>query len=156
MLRFYINFHEGSNLLDFREALDNYILNNPNRWDSIVFFRCEEIDTDDDFVTYRLETQSTQSWQPAPRVLEHRAQLHRFCLDLAIKMEVQYEAPFPIHFIYDGGEMVDFSNPKVNRARKRQERFVRANQVALSQDSGSDRASRGELPETLMRRTGSD
>ncbi|CAJ1961477.1 unnamed protein product [Cylindrotheca closterium] len=155
-LRFHIKFHEGSNLLDFREALDTYVLNNPNRWDSISFFRCEAIDTDDDFVVYRLETQSTQSWQPAPRVLEHRAQLHRFILDLAIKMEVQYEAPFPIHFIYDGGAMVDLSHPRVNRAKKRQEDFVKANRVALSQDSGFDRAVRVELPETPATRTGAD
>ena len=46
-----IKLHEGSYLREFREALDAYVLNNPNRWDSIAFFRCEEIDTDYAFVT---------------------------------------------------------------------------------------------------------
>mmetsp|Transcript_22184 Transcript_22184/g.54868 ORF Transcript_22184/g.54868 Transcript_22184/m.54868 type:complete len:517 (-) Transcript_22184:83-1633(-) len=156
-MRFHIRFHEGSNLPDFREALDTYILNNPNRWDSIAFLRCEEINTDDEFVLYRLVTRSTQSWQPAPRVLEHRAQLHRFCLDLANKMDVLYESPLPSRVIYTGGEMVDTANPKARRAIERQDSFVEASQPALPvDDSGSDPQASEEFQRSPLKRTGND
>ena len=117
VMKFHIRFHDGTNLQDFRESIDQYVLNHPNHWDSINAFRCEEIDTDNDVVTYRLVVRSTQSWQPAPRVMEQRAQLDRFCSELRVKMGVSYESPMPSRIMYTGGEMVDANNPKVNRAR---------------------------------------
>lgn len=160
--KFHLRFHEGSNLPDFREALDAYVLNNPNRWDSIVFFRCEEIDTDNMFVNYRLAIRSTQSWQPAPRVLEHRAQLHRFCTELANNMEVDFNAPIPSTVIYQGGEMQDVTHPKVNRAKAIEEALIEESQAKLalelsaqSQDSDSDtNETDGDFERVPLKRTG--
>ena len=131
LFRFHIRFHEGDKLRDFREALDTYVLNNPNRWGSIVFFRCDEIDTDNEFVQYNLVIRSSQSWQPAPRVLEHRSQLNRFCQDLALKMEVSYNAPLPSSVLYSGGKMQDVTHPKVNRVREKSESMILSSQSAL-------------------------
>jgi len=115
LMRFHIRFLEGDNLRDFREALDLYVLQNPNRWDSIVFFRCDEIDSDNEFVLYNLTIRSAQSWQPATRVMEHRSQLNRFCKDLADKMEVSYNSPITSTIVYSGGEIQDATNPEVVR-----------------------------------------
>lgn len=70
-----------------------------------MYFRCEDIDTDNQFVMYRLQVRSRQTWQPSTRVLEERSNLHRFSLDLAAKLGVQYDSPFPTRVIYNGGQL---------------------------------------------------
>ena len=126
--------HEGTYLREFREALDAYVLNNPNRWDSIVFFRCEAIDTDYEVVTYRLMVRSTQTWQPAFRVLEYKAQLNRFLCELSLKMGVNYESPLDTRVLYTGGALHDTSDPQVNRARAREKEALAAQQPDAAQE----------------------
>jgi hypothetical protein len=99
--------HEGRNVDLFREALENFILDNPSVWDSIVFFRCEEIDTDNEFVVYRLALRSRQSWQVSTRIFQDRARLHQFCTELAKKLDVAFDSPAPRRVLYYGGKLVD-------------------------------------------------
>ena len=60
-VKLHIKVHQGQNLDRFRDALENYVLDNPNVWASIKFFRCIEIDTDNEYVIYRICMDSTVS-----------------------------------------------------------------------------------------------
>jgi hypothetical protein len=124
LLKLHIYLHEGRNLELFREALENYARDNPNIWEAILFFRCEEIDSDNEFVAYRLAVRSRQSWQASPRVLQDRARLHQFCVELATKLKVTFDSPNPRRVLYYGGNLVEgavkdykkdlLSSPNVN------------------------------------------
>jgi small-conductance mechanosensitive channel len=107
LLKLHISLHEDNNLDLFREALENYARDNPNIWESIVFFRCEEIDSDNEFVTYDFAVRSRQSWQVSPRVLQDRARLHQFCVELAAKLNVKFDSPDPRRVLYYGGSLVE-------------------------------------------------
>jgi small-conductance mechanosensitive channel len=106
-LKLHINLHKDKNLDLFREALENFVLDYPNVWDSIVFLRCEEIDKDNEFVMYRLAIRSRQSWQVCTRVLQERARLHQFCIELATKLEVSFDSAPARRVLYYGGNLVD-------------------------------------------------
>jgi hypothetical protein len=106
-MKLHMHVHDGRNVALMREALENYVLDNANVWESIVFFRCEEIDTDNEFVEYRLAVRSRHSWQIASRVLMDRAKLHQFTISLAQKMEVAFDSPQPRRILYYGGSLVE-------------------------------------------------
>jgi hypothetical protein len=133
ILKLHINLHDEQNLELFKEALENYVAgknisryfwkssldcwcvhsarflssvaDNPRLWELLAFFRCEEIDTDGEFVVYRLAVKSRLSWQVAPRVFMSRADLRRFTVDLAAKMKVQYDSAAPRRILYYGGAL---------------------------------------------------
>jgi uncharacterized protein (DUF1778 family) len=50
LLKLHIHLHDEQNLELFKEALENYVADNPRLWELMAFFRCEEIDTDGEFV----------------------------------------------------------------------------------------------------------
>ena len=54
LLKLHINLHDEQNLALFKEALENYVADNPRLWELMAFFRCEEIDTDNEFVVYKV------------------------------------------------------------------------------------------------------
>ena len=105
-LKLHLRFHDDDSAERFRNAVDNYVHDNPEEWDSVVYFRCEEIDTDNEFVLYRLMVRSRHSWQVAPRVLQNRAGLRHFTVQLARKMKVQWESATPRSVTYYGGTLI--------------------------------------------------
>eukprot|EP00539_Tryblionella_compressa_P021490 CAMPEP_0178893562 /NCGR_PEP_ID=MMETSP0747-20121128/20096_1 /TAXON_ID=913974 /ORGANISM="Nitzschia punctata, Strain CCMP561" /LENGTH=149 /DNA_ID=CAMNT_0020563597 /DNA_START=57 /DNA_END=506 /DNA_ORIENTATION=+ len=52
----------------YKEGVEAHIHEMPNIWDSIFFFRCEDIDPDKEEVTYRLAVRSRYTWQLSSRV----------------------------------------------------------------------------------------
>ena len=101
-LKLDIKLHKGNTVDRFRDAIDNYMLDNPNIWDVLLFFRCVEIDPDWGYVTYRIGVRSTKTWQGSMGILADRAQLHRFCMDLAEQLQVEYDSPIPRRLLYHG------------------------------------------------------
>lgn len=107
VLKLHISLHDGQNVEKFKDGLDNYISDNPEVWDSLVNFRCEEIDSDDEYVIYRIAVRSRHSWQVAARVLADRGRLHQFCTELAKKLGVNFDSPTARRVFYYGGSLVD-------------------------------------------------
>lgn len=86
-----IKFHDGDNVAKFKEAIGDYIKSNPEIWDSIVFIRCDDIDTGYAFVMYKIAVRSRHTWQASGRVLTDRGRLHQYCAEVATKMGVAYD-----------------------------------------------------------------
>jgi hypothetical protein len=107
VLKLHIKLHEGRNVDLMREALENYVIDNANVWESVVFFRCEEIDVDNEFVMYRLAVRSRYSWQLCARILGDRAKLHQFTISLEKKLGVAFDSPDQRRVLYYGGSLVD-------------------------------------------------
>lgn len=107
LLKLHISMHEGHNVEKFKDGLENYVSDNPAVWDSLVYLRCEQINSDDEFVMYRLAIRSCHSWQVAARVLADRGRLHQFCVELSKKMKVNFDSPTMRRVLYYGGNLVD-------------------------------------------------
>lgn len=107
LLKLHISIHAGQNVEKFKDGLENYVSDNPAVWDSLIYFRCEQIDSDDEFVVYHLAVRSCHSWQVAARVLADRGRLHQFCIELAKTLEVHFDSPTARRVFYYGGNLVD-------------------------------------------------
>jgi len=107
LLKLHISMHEGENVEKFKDGLENYISDNPAIWDSLVYLRCEQVDSDDESVMYRLAARSRHNWQVSARIMEDRGRLHQFCVELAKKMKVNFDSPATRRVLYFGGNLVD-------------------------------------------------
>jgi Mechanosensitive ion channel len=106
-INFHIRCHRGKLIERFRQGIDFYIDENPQVWDSVLFFRCDEINTDRECVTYMLCVRSRYTWQVASRVLLKQGELHRHCIDLAYKLRIHYDSPNARNILYHGGSLID-------------------------------------------------
>ena len=107
IMKLHISLHDGNNAHMFKDAVENYISDNPAVWDSLVYLRCEDINSDDEYVMYHLAVRSRHSWQVAARILSERGRLHHFCTDLAKQLEVNFDSPTSRRVFYYGGNLVD-------------------------------------------------
>lgn len=107
VLKLHISMHEGQNVDKFKDGLENYIADNPAVWDALVYLRCEQIDSDDESVMYRLAARSRLSWQVAARILADRGRLHQFCVEMAKELKVNFDSPTMRRVLYYGGNLVD-------------------------------------------------
>ena len=92
-IKLQITMHDERNVELMREAIETYIVDNSHVWDSLVFFRCEEIDTDDEYVVYKVAVRHRHSWQNSGRTLMDRARLHQFTIALSQRMGIAYDSP---------------------------------------------------------------
>lgn len=107
VLKLHINLHQGDNVDQFKRALETYVQDKRDVWEQLLFFRCEDIDTDNEFVVYKLGVRSRQTWQVLTRILEDRARLHQFCIETAEKLHVEYDIGAPRRVLYYGGNLVE-------------------------------------------------
>lgn len=107
LLKLHISIHSGQNVDKFKDGLENYVSDNPAVWDSLIYFRCEEIDSDEEYAVYHLAVRSCHNWQVAARVLADRGRLHQFCIELAKTLGVNFDSPTARRVFYYGGNLVD-------------------------------------------------
>mmetsp|Transcript_3675 Transcript_3675/g.7531 ORF Transcript_3675/g.7531 Transcript_3675/m.7531 type:complete len:894 (-) Transcript_3675:382-3063(-) len=106
LLHFHMSVHEGSKTIEmFREGVNEYVRGNQNNWDSIIYFRCESIDPNNEEVVYRLSVRSIHSWQVSTRVYRNRGGLQRFCTALSFKLNINYDSPNTRSIMYYGGSL---------------------------------------------------
>jgi hypothetical protein len=75
ILKFHIKCHQNGLIEKYRKGVDQYVDDHPNVWDSVLFFRCEDIDSNNEIVTYRLAIRSRFTWQIANRVFQSHSDL---------------------------------------------------------------------------------
>lgn len=107
LLKFHISCHQGRVLQEFQKKVESYIQENPNVWDTMIFFRLEDIDPNNEVVTYRLAVRSRFTWQICNRVFQSQADLHMFCVALSFRLGINYDAPNTRSIMYFGGSLVD-------------------------------------------------
>ena len=91
----------------FKEGVEEYVREHPNRWDSIFLFRCENIDPKNEEVIYRLAVRSMYTWQVSNKVYRHRGELHQFCTSLSFKLHINYDSPDTRSVMYYGGSLIN-------------------------------------------------
>eukprot|EP00934_Nitzschia_sp_Nitz4_P008165 Nitzschia sp. Nitz4//scaffold56_size114212//30547//37556//NITZ4_003939-RA/size114212-augustus-gene-0.81-mRNA-1//-1//CDS//3329554673//8155//frame0 len=103
-IRFDLRFHEGDNVTRFESRIEDYIQKHPDIWDSLAYFRCDDIDTDRKCTTYVLAVRSRRTWQPAARVLTERGRLLKYCNEVAQGFGMAYLSPDQRYQMYIAGQ----------------------------------------------------
>jgi hypothetical protein len=106
-MKFHISCHEGNTMDVYRRGIEDYIQEHPNVWDSVFFFRCEDIDPNNEAVSYRVAVRSRFSWQVSNKVIQFQGELHRFLVSLACNLHIKYDTPNERSIMYYGGSLVD-------------------------------------------------
>jgi len=90
---YFMNTATEEQLGTFRDAVDHFIQDRPRIWDSIMFFRCENINQDLELMEYTLRIRHTKPWQDAASILMNKAELLKFCFETGKKLEINYDSP---------------------------------------------------------------
>jgi len=88
------------------------------QWGTFFAFRCTRIEADLGFVEYIVLGQHREAWQKIGAVLQSRADLASFALELSKKMEMRYVSPpMPIDLRVKGGEVSAAALEEVSQQR---------------------------------------
>ena len=77
----------------FRNAIEKFINDRPREWKAMTGFRSTRIESDLGYIEYVIVAQHMKAWQKVVAVLQSRADLSSFCLEIQKKLGMKYEAP---------------------------------------------------------------
>ncbi|KAL3810970.1 hypothetical protein ACHAXA_005386, partial [Cyclostephanos tholiformis] len=77
----------------FREAVEKFIKARPREWISLVAFRAARVEADFGYVEYKIVAQHRERWQNIGLILQSKADLSSFCLEVTKKLDMKYESP---------------------------------------------------------------
>lgn len=77
----------------FRGAVARFIAERPREWKVMAGFRSTRVESDLGYIEYLLIVQHTKAWQKVAEVLQSKADLASFCLELEKKLGMRYTAP---------------------------------------------------------------
>jgi hypothetical protein len=74
----------------FRQQVENYVSDRRRIYDGFVFFRCDELDTMKESASFRLRVRHRRAWQDFPLILNNRAELMWFCMEVGKELDINY------------------------------------------------------------------
>lgn len=77
----------------FQKSVESFVKARNREWLVLLAIRVTRIEADLGFVEYTIVLQHTASWQDVGMILQSKAALSRYCLEVAKKLEMRYEAP---------------------------------------------------------------
>jgi hypothetical protein len=108
MLKLHISCQrDPTTMVSYRKGIESYVREKTHIWENIFFFRCEDVNSDLECVTYHLAVRSRFTWQVSNRVLQFQGELNQFCVSFAYKLHIHYDSPSIRSVTYYGGSLVD-------------------------------------------------
>ncbi|KAL3792577.1 hypothetical protein HJC23_005547 [Cyclotella cryptica] len=90
----------------FRTAVENFIKARPREWIALTAFRVTRVEADAGYVEYKILGQHRERWQNIGPILQSKADLSSFCLEVAKKLDMRYESPpMPVNLSASGDIM---------------------------------------------------
>lgn len=77
----------------FQSALEKFIDDRPQEYHNTLGFRLNTVVTDLGYIEYMIIVQCRSSWQKIGSVLDSRAKVNSFCLELQKQLDMRYVAP---------------------------------------------------------------
>jgi len=77
----------------FRTALENFVNARPREWVALVGFRATRVEADFGYVEYRIICQHREAWQNIGPILQSKADLSSFSLEVSKKLDLRYVSP---------------------------------------------------------------
>ena len=89
---------EQSKVEVLKEAVESFIKGRPREWLKCVAIRCTRVEADLGFFEYTIALQHRESWQNLGAILESRAAVISFCMEVKKKLGITFMAPVtPVH-----------------------------------------------------------
>ena len=106
----------------FQSALEKFIEDRPQEYHNTLGFRLNTVVADLGYIEYMIVVQCRSSWQKIASVLDSRAKVNSFCLELQKQLDMRYVAPpMPINLNLnkpDGANETTSSNAIPRRSSK--------------------------------------
>lgn len=121
-----------SKVLLFKSAVQQFVHDRPREFASrSIGFRLTRVETDLGFVEYRVVVQSQDSWQKLTAVLECKAKVSSFCLEVQKKLDMRFVSPpMPVNLRVDEtDELAELTKREHDAAAKR-----RSSQTATKEE----------------------
>ncbi|KAL7499239.1 hypothetical protein ACHAWT_010159 [Skeletonema menzelii] len=77
----------------FRAAVENFIKARPREWIALSGFRATSVEADFGYVEYKIIAQHREKWQNMGAILQSKADLSSFILEVTKKLDMKYESP---------------------------------------------------------------
>jgi hypothetical protein len=77
----------------FQSALEKFIEDRPQEYHNTLGFRLNTVVADLGYIEYMIIVQCRSSWQKIGSVLDSRAKVNSFCLELQKQLDMRYVAP---------------------------------------------------------------
>ena len=77
----------------FRRATEQHVAARPREWLAFLGFRAGAISVDLGYITYKIVVQHREPWQQIISVLESKATLTTYCLEVAKQLDMRYRSP---------------------------------------------------------------
>uniref|UniRef100_A0A7S1YKQ8 Mechanosensitive ion channel MscS domain-containing protein n=1 Tax=Grammatophora oceanica TaxID=210454 RepID=A0A7S1YKQ8_9STRA len=77
----------------FRKTVEAFVKARPREWLAFSGFRANRVEADMGYIEYVIVIQHRESWQEIGRLLDSRATLYSFCLEVQKKLGMNYKAP---------------------------------------------------------------
>jgi len=91
-----------------KNAVEVYVKERPQEWISLAGFRSAVIQSDLGYIQYNVILQHQASWQNIVAVLESKAHLSSFCLEVQKQLGIRYIAPpMPVNLSFRTGSAGD-------------------------------------------------
>jgi hypothetical protein len=88
----------------FKSAVEKFAKARPREWLSVLGFRATRVEADLGFIEYCVVLQHRDRWQNMGALLQSKAIIQSFCLELQKKMDMRYVAPpLPVDLRMAGG-----------------------------------------------------
>lgn len=86
----------------FHSAVNNFVEERPQEWIKLVAFRATAVEADLGYIGYVLVLQHVESWQNIGPILDSKADLSSFCLEVGNQMEMRFiSPPMPVNIYID-------------------------------------------------------
>lgn len=93
----------------FQSAVESFIRARPREWLTLVGFRATHVAVDRGFIEYKIIALHRESWQTIGSIMESRATLTSYCLEVSKQLETRYRSPaLPVELkVANPGDLVD-------------------------------------------------
>jgi hypothetical protein len=86
----------------FRSAVESFVHERPREWLCLSGFRATRVETDLGYIEYVVVLQHRESWSMVTEILQSKADVSSFCLELQKQLEMRYHAPaLPVDLTMD-------------------------------------------------------
>ena len=77
----------------FQSAVEAHVKARPREWLAFCGFRAGAISVDRGFIEYKVVVQHRESWQNIISILDSKARLTTYCLEVAKQLKMRYLSP---------------------------------------------------------------
>jgi hypothetical protein len=97
----------------FHNVVREFVKDRPREWIKLAAFRAIRVEADQGYIEYELIAQHVESWQIMGQVLQSRADLSSFCLEVMKQMGMRYASPsMPVNVTIQQNEEEDGPQPE--------------------------------------------